>query len=125
MTVKEAFDHLKSLGPEKGAKELSRVAETFFNLNQQALKDVQDKLNDMPETDKLLLKFGMDNDMIALVGSYGDGGFMAIGSDEGLKKRFYNILKGLYHEKGLTRNEVLKMLDKAEEEEPEYEEKHL
>ncbi len=125
MTFKEAKDFLLGLSPEKGAEELSRVAETFFNLNQQALKDVQNKLNEMPETDKLLFKFGMDNGVIALVGSYGDDGFMAIGSDEGLRKRFYNILKGLYHEKGLTRKEVLKMLDKVEEEEPEYEEKHL
>jgi len=126
MTGKEALDYLKSLGPEKGMAELNRVCKFFFEENMNAIKTVQDKLNELPDNDKLMLKLGVDAGEVALIGSYGDDGFMAFGSTDGLKKRLRNILKGMIHEKGMKASEIYDMVDSIlDEKKPEYEEKHL
>ena len=126
MTGKEAVDYLKSLGEEKGMAELDRMAKFFFEENMGAIKTVQDKLNELPDKDKVMLKLGTDAGLIALLGSYGDDGFMAFGSTDGLKSRLRNILKGMIHEKGMKATEIYDMVDSIlDEKKPEYEEKHL
>lgn len=125
MTGKEAVDYLKSLGPEKGMAELSKVSKFFFDENMGAIKTVQDKLNELPENDKIMLKLATDAGLIALLGSYGDDGFMAFGSTEGLKSRLRNIIKGMIHEKGMKAAEIYDMVDSVLEEKADYEEKHL
>lgn len=125
MTGKEAVDYLKSLGEEKGMAELDRMAKFFFEENMNAIKTVQDKLNELPDKDKVMLKLGTDAGLIALLGSYGDDGFMAFGSTEGLKSRLRNIIKGMIHEKGMKATEIYDMIDSVLEEKADYEEKHL
>lgn len=126
MTEMEALDYLKGLGAEKGMAELSRVSKFFFDENMGALKAMQDKLNELPYSDKLLLKLGIDADIVALLGSYGDDGFMAFGSTGGLKKRLKNIIKGMIHEKGMKASEIYDMVDSIiEDKKPEYEKGHL
>lgn len=126
MTGKEALDYLKALGAEQGMAELNRVCKFFFDENMGAIKTVQDKLNELPDNDKLMLKMGVDAGLIALIGSYGDDGFMAFGSTDGLKSRLRNILKGMMHEKGMKATEIYDMVDSIlDEKKPEYKEKHL
>ena len=125
MTGKEALDYLKSLGAEKGMAELDRVCKLFFEENMNAIKIVQDKLNELPDNDKVMLKIGSDLGVIALLGSYGDDGCMAFGSTEGLKSRLRNIIKGMIHEKGMKAAEIYDMVDSVLEEKADYEEKHL
>ena len=125
MTGKEALDYLKGLGAEKGMAELNRIAKFFFEENMGAIKTVQDKLNELPDNDKLMLNVGSDIGVIALLGSYGDDGFMAFGSTDGLKKRLKNILKGMIHEKGMKATEIYDMVNSVLDEKAEYEEKHL
>ena len=126
MTGKEAVDYLKSLGPEKGKAELDRMAKFFFEENMNAIKTVQDKLNELPEKDKVMLKLGSDAGLVALLGSYGDDGFMAFGSTDGLKSRLRNIIKGMMYEKGMKASEIYDMVDSIlDEKKPEYVEKHL
>ena len=125
MTGKEAVDYLKSLGPEKGMAELNKVSKLFFDENMSAIKTVQDKLNELPENDKIMLKLATDAGLIALLGAYGDDGFMAFGSTEGLKSRLRNIIKGMIHEKGMKATEIYDMVDSVLEEKADYEETHL
>ena len=125
MTGKEALDYLKGLGAEKGMAELDRVCKFFFEENMGAIKTVQDKMNELPDKDKVMLKLGTDAGLIALLGSYGDDGFMAFGSTEGLKSRLRNIIKGMIHEKGMKATEIYDMVDSVLEEKADYEEKHL
>lgn len=125
MTGKEALDYLKSLGAEKGIAELNRVCKFFFEENMNAIKTVQDKLNELPENDKVMLKLATDAGLIAMIGSYGDDGFMAFGSTDGLKSRLRNIIKGMMYEKGMKASEIYDMVDSVLEEKADYEEKHL
>ena len=126
MTEKEALDYLKGLGDEKGMAELNRVCKFFFDENMCAIRTVQNKLNELPDNDKLLMHLATVSGLTALLGSYGDDGFMAFGSTEGLKRRLRNIIKGMIHEKGMKATEIYDMVDAIlDEKKPEYEEKHL